>query len=55
MSVMRTMKDKDFQLTSKYYSVSAPSATTFAYLGEFHSLKDRSKAIMLGNCANQIE
>ncbi|XP_037034621.1 synaptic vesicle glycoprotein 2B-like [Bradysia coprophila] len=31
------------------FFVSGPSATTFAYLGEFHCLKDRSKVMMLGS------
>ncbi|XP_037044113.1 synaptic vesicle glycoprotein 2B-like isoform X4 [Bradysia coprophila] len=31
------------------FFVSGPSATTFAYLGEFHCLKYRSKVMMLGS------
>lgn len=29
-------------------SISGPSATTYAYLGEFHCFKHRSKVMMLG-------
>lgn len=32
----------------KKISISGPSATTYAYLGEFHCLKQRSKVMMLG-------
>ncbi|XP_037039784.1 synaptic vesicle glycoprotein 2B-like [Bradysia coprophila] len=31
------------------FFISGPSATTYAYLGEFHCLKDRSKVLLLGS------
>lgn len=36
------------------FSISGPSATTFAYLGEFHCLKDRSKVMMLGELCRKL-
>lgn len=36
------------------FSISGPSATIYAYLGEFHCLKYRSKAMMLGKLIKVI-